>query len=191
MKTLKKWKWGYIALTIAVILLGVSLIIWPGISAEILCGLMGGILLVVGIVRILCYLQRGISALWHRYELPLGLMDAILGIYFLSRPANVILLLPVLVGFLIIVDSVFKIQTAMELKELKVSRWWSVMILAIVSILLAVFLIRNPFQGTVTLMIYVGITLVIDGIQGLLFIHQVAKNIRDLSPVDAEYIEIE
>lgn len=40
-------------------------------------------------------------------------------------------------------------------------------------------------------MIYVGITLVIDGIQGLLFIHQVEKNIRDLSPVDAEYIEIE
>lgn len=44
---------------------------------------------------------------------------------------------------------------------------------------MAGFLIRNPFQGTVTLMIYVGIALVIDGIQGLLFIHQVAKNIKD------------
>lgn len=191
MDSIKKWKWRYLILTLLVMALGICLIIWPDISAGILCNLIGGLLVIVGAVRIVCYFQRGISVLWHRYELPLGLLDALVGVYFFSHPANILLLLPVIVGIIIIVDSVFKLQTSLELRGMGVRRWWVTLVLAIVSILVAIYLIRNPFEGTMTLMVYLGISLVIDSIQGLVFLKNVAKDVRKLSPIDAEYIEVD
>ncbi len=191
MKNLRKWKWCYIVLTIAVMALGICLIVWPDISAEALCSVCGIALLIVGAARIICYFQRGISVLWHRYELPMGLIDVLLGIYFLSRPANVMLILPVIVGVVIIIDSVFKLQTSLELRQAGARRWGITLIFAVLSIFMAVFLIRNPFEGTMTLMVYLGISLVIDAVQSLYFIHNVAKNIRKLAPIEAEFREVE
>lgn len=191
MEKIKKWKWIYLILTLAVLTFGICLIIWPGISAEILCYALGAILLIVGGARIVCYFQRGISVLWHRYELPLGLLDVLVGIYFFSHPANVLLILPMVVGIVVIVDSVFHLQTALELRDIGVKRWWMILVFAIVSILAAIGLIRNPFEGSLTLMVYLGICLVIDGAQSLYYIHQVARDIRRLAPIDAEYVEVE
>lgn len=191
MKEIKKWKWAYLLLTLAVMAFGICLMIWPDISAEILCYALGVILLVAGITRIVCYSQRGISVLWHRYELPLGLLDALVGIYFFSHPANVLLILPIVVGIIIIVDSVFHLQTALELRGIGTKRWWVIFAFAIVSILVAIGLIRNPFEGSMTLMIYLGISLVIDSIQSLYYIHKVARDIRRLAPIDTDYVEVE
>lgn len=185
MENLKRWKWGYWILTLLVMFLGICLILWPGISAGVLCNLMGAVLLVMGGVRMICYFQRGISALWHRYELPLGLLDALLGVYFLSHPTNVLLLLPVVVGIMILVDSAFKLQTALEVRTLGVRNWWTMLVLSIISILVAIYLICNPFEGTMTLTVYLGLSLVIDSIQGLVFVHNVARDVRKLAPVEA------
>lgn len=190
-KELKKWKWSYLVLTLLVMLLGICLVIWPDISAGVLCNVCGAVLVALGAVRIACYFRRGISILWHRYELPLGLLDALMGVYFFSHPANVLLLLPVIVGIVILVDSVFKLQTALELHSFGVKNWWVTLTLSILSILVAIFLIRNPFEGTMTLMVYLGVSLVIDSVQGLVFIHNVAKDVRKLAPIEAEFQEVE
>lgn len=191
MKEIRRWKWSYLLLTLAVMALGICLMIWPGISAEILCYILGAILTVVGVVRIVCYFRRGISVLWHRYELPLGILDALLGIYFFSHPVNVLLILPIVVGIMIIVDSVFHLQTALELRGIGVRRWWLLLLFAVVSILVALGLIRNPFEGSMTLMVYLGISLVIDSVQSIYYIHQVAKDVRRLAPIEAEFVEVE
>lgn len=190
-KKIKRWKRSYIFLTIVVMIFGMSLIIWPEISEEILCYIFGAVLLVVGGIRILSYFQRGISALWHRYELPLGLLDALLGLYFLTCPINVMLILPIIVGIIIMIDSVFHLQTALELRAMSVQRWWCVLLLSIISIFVAAGLIGNPFKGSRILMIYVGVCLVVDGIQSLYFIHRVAKDVRKLMPIDVDYVEME
>lgn len=190
MEKIKKWKQIYILLTLAVMAIGICLVIWPEISEEFLCYLFGAVLLFVGITRVLCYFQRGISSLWHRHELPLGLLDALLGIYFFSHPEHILLLLPVVIGIVIIVDSVFHLQTALEMRELSMSRWWCVLMLSLISMAVAVGLIHNPFAGSRILMIYLGISLMLNGIQSLCFVHQVASNIRKFSPIDGEYIEL-
>lgn len=191
MEKIKKWKWAYLILTLTVMVFGICLILWPGISAEILCYALGVILLIVGGVRIVCYFQRGISVLWHRYELPLGLLDALVGAYFFSHPANVLLILPIVVGIMIVVDSVFHLQTALELRRIGAKRWWLIFAFAIASILVAIGLIRNPFEGSLTLIVYLGICLVIDSAQSLYYIHQVARDIRRLAPIDTDSVEVE
>lgn len=191
MNNLKKWKWAYLLMTLAVMAFGICLIIWPGISAEILCYAFGAILLIIGAIRIVCYFQRCISVLWHKYELPLGLLDLLVAIYFFFHPNNVLMILPIIVGIVIIVDSAFHLQTALELRISGAKRWWVVLIFSILSILVAIGLIHNPFKGSMTLMIYLGITLVINGIQSLYYIHRISIDVHNMPSVEAEYVDIE
>lgn len=190
MDELKKWKRGYLALTILAMGLGLCLVLWPGISGEILCYVFGLVLLVAGAIQIRNYFRRGFAMLLRRYELPLGILDGVLGLYFLSRPGNVLLLLPVIVGIIILVDSVFKLQSGLELRHLGERNWWSVLALAVVNILLALFLLRNPFEGSMSLMIYLGISLIIEGIQGLTFLHHIVKAVRAAAPIDVDYVDL-
>lgn len=189
MKELKKQKLWHIALASAIMLIGVFLILRPETSAELICLLIGAVLCVIGVVRIVCYFCRGLSVLWHRYELPLGMLDTMLGIYFLSRPQSIITIMPVAIGIAMIVDSVFKLEASLELRASGARGYMPSLLLALISMLAAIFLILHPFEGTSALMIYLGILLLIDGIQSLVFIHKVSEKLRKLTPVEAEYTE--
>lgn len=187
MEKLKKWKWCDLILSLAVLALGLCLIFFPRISAQALCTVLGMMLMLIGIARLISYFRRGVSVLWHRYELPLGLIDALLGIYFCSHPQNVQLILPVVAGMIILIDSIFSLQTASELRRAQVRHWWIVLLLSAAGIAASVILIRNPFEGSAALMIALGISLVIDGVQSLWLLHTVIKNLRRLAPIEAEY----
>ena len=191
MKTAKKWKWTFIFIAAAMILLGLCLVIWPQISASVLCYLFGVLILLTGIVRIVCYIRRGIGAFFHYYELPLGLLDILLAIFFFSRSRYVVLVLPVVIGIMIMVDSVFELQMATDLKRLGLGRWWSMLALSILSILFSFLLVLNPFEGSVTLMVFIGLSLIVDGIQSLCSVICASRYIKKVQPIEVDYVEIE
>lgn len=190
MKTAKKWKWIFIGIACAMMLLGLCLVIWPQISATVLCYLFGALILVTGVIRIVCYIRRGISAFFHYYELPLGLLDILLAVFFFSRSRYVVLILPVAIGIMILVDSIFELQMAIDLKRLGLGRWWSMLALSILSILFSFLLILEPFDGSVTLMIFIGLSLIVDGIQSLCSVIYASRYIKRVKPIDVDYIEI-
>lgn len=97
---------------------------------------------------------------------------------------------PVVVGIRIIVDSLFKLQVAIDLKRMGLRRWWSILLFSIISVLFAFLLMLNPFEGSVTLMIFIGVSLIIDGIQSIYVVLSAVKYIRKISPIDTDYIEI-
>ena len=107
MKTLKKLEWIVLSIYIFIMILGIFLLIWPNISATVLCYVMSAVLLAVGVFRIVCYVQRGFSSIFHVYELPLGILDILMGAYGFARCQSVVLILPVIIGILILVDSLF------------------------------------------------------------------------------------
>ena len=190
MKTAKKWKWIFIGIACAMMLLGLCLVIWPQISATVLCYLFGALILVTGVIRIVCYIRRGISAFFHYYELPLGLLDILLAVFFFSRSRYVVLALPVVIGIMIMVESIFELQMAIDLKRLGLGRWWSMLALSILSILFSFLLILDPFEGSTTLMIFIGLTLIVDGIQSLCSVIYASRYIKRVKPIDVDYIEI-
>lgn len=191
MKTAKKWKWIFIGIAFAMMLLGLCLVIWPYISAKVLCYLFGALILITGIVRIVCYTQRGVSAFFHYYEFPLGLLDILLAVFFFSRPQHVILILPIVIGFMIMIDSMFKLQMAMDWKRMGLRRWWSMLLLSIISILFSFLLILDPFDGSRTLMTFIGLSLIVDSIQSFCAITYVSKYVRKKEPIDVDYSKVE
>lgn len=191
MKTAKKLKWTFIGISLAMMILGLCLVIWPYISAKVLCCLFGVLILITGIVRIVCYTRRGVSTFFHYYEFPLGLLDILLAVFFFSRSQHVILVLPIVIGIMIMIDSIFKLQMAIDLKRLGLRKWWSMLLLSILSILFSFLLILDPFEGSMTLMIFIGLSLIVDSIQSLCSVIYASKYIRKKQPIDVDYIEVE
>lgn len=194
MKTMKKIKWIGIGISIVMFLLGLCVLIWPQISAAALCYILSAILLVAGIIRIVSYTQRGSRSVFYTYELPLGILFLLMGIFGFTRSQYVILILPIVIGIQILIDSLFQFQISFDMKRFGFAEWWWPMILAVLSVLLALLLIINPFEGSITLMSVIGFTLMIDGIQtfsSILCASECVKEVRKRSPIDVDFEEIE
>ena len=175
-------------------LVAVCLLIWPNISATVLCYVMSAVLLAVGVFRIVCYVQRGFSSIFHVYELPLGILDVLMGVYGFARSQSVVLILPVIIGILILVDSLFQLQASIDLRRLGVPGWGLSLALSILSVAFALLLVMNPFEGSRTLMIFIGLSMMVDGVQILSYIicaSKCVKEVKKLEPMDTDFEIIE
>lgn len=189
MKKLKTIKWIFFGISAAMLILGLCLIINPSISATVLCYLFAVIMIAAGIARIICYTKHKTLG-FINYELTQGLLDILLAIIFFLHPHNVITVLPIIIGTMIVINSAFKLQIAIDFKRIGVQNWWSILLLVVLSIIFAVTLILNPYEGSMVLMIFIGISLIIDSIQNIFTIFYISKYIRKIKPIEIDYVEI-
>lgn len=167
MSSLKYGKWFYYALCILAIIIGLCMVVWPQFSARTICRLLGVIVATIGIFTLSMCLRRRAGDLFHYAGLVFGLLATLAGLGLLFRPDVLISLLPALVGIVILLDGLFRLQTALDLRRACLSGWVPVLILAAFSMLFGLLLIFNPFAATSVAMVFIGITLIISGIQNL------------------------
>ena len=65
---------------------GLVLIIWPGTSTQVVCMVLGGVLLLYGIIQIVLYLIARERTLYLQGMLMLGIVFGVLGAWILFRP---------------------------------------------------------------------------------------------------------
>lgn len=167
MKLVNRAKWCYIMISIIFISLGICFIIWPQTSTITFCHVIGSAMLLYSAVKIIGYFAKDSYALAFQFDLALGIFTFIFGLILLSHPQNIINLLPVVIGLFIMIDGVFKFQIAFDAKRFGLDRWWLIFLLSIVAIGCGVFLVFKPFESISALMVIMGITIIIDGIQNL------------------------
>lgn len=184
MKSLKKIKCILTIFSAIIIFLGVGLIVRPQVSALIVCYIMGCIILAAGIIKIICYIERNYLIIPFYHELAYGMLDIVISIILFLHPHDAIIFLPVIAGIIIIIDSILKLQTATSLKRVGMPSWITILILAVCEMLFGIMLAINPFEGLNTLMILLGITLVIDGVENLCTIASITKYIRKREPIE-------
>ena len=167
MRLVKEAKRAYMILSGIFMLVGLCLTIWPEISIVTFCCVLGGLCVIYGIIRLVGYFSKDQYRLAFQFDLALGIFVLVFGIILLFHPRPIIALLPVVIGLYIAIDSVFKLQTALDAKRFGMPRWWLMLILAIVAGGFGILLVFNPFEGAALFMRLIGITLIIDGIQNL------------------------
>ena len=79
-------KLSFLLAAVLYIILGLILLIWPGVSATVFCYAFGGILLIYGVVTIVSFFLRDSRQGSFVFELFLGIVAAALGLLFLLRP---------------------------------------------------------------------------------------------------------
>ncbi len=177
MNFLKELKWNTITLAVLFLILGIVLIWQPGMAARTLCYMLAWILIAVGAVQTLGYFLRGGQA-GYRGDLTGGLLLLLFGGFILYKANLVISLTPFLLGFFITGSGISKLQNALELKRMGYSNWLVVLILAVISILAGLVMIRNPFQTAEVLFRLIGISLVYSGATDLYTVLYLGKKLQ-------------
>ncbi len=189
MKIFQRVKASFLMVSVLCIVLGVCLIIWPQISALTICYLAGALILAGGVAQIIAYFRCDVFGIPLSSTFALGLLNAVVGLLLILHPGGALTLLPVVMGIFIVIDGVFKLQTALDAKRALLSKWWLLFLMAVVDCLLGILLVCNPFEGAAALMIWLGITLVTDGVLNIWSAFYISRFVKNTMPRQTIFIE--
>lgn len=148
--------------SVAYAVLGLVLIVRPGLTASVLCSGLGICALIFGATRILGYFLHGQDSTGG--DLAVGIALAALGVLCLAAPRTVMSILPLLLGVVLILDGAGKLSRSLELRKLGYPRWYLTLLLAACLLLVGIVMVLNPFGMVETAVSFFGICLLIDGL---------------------------
>ena len=151
-----------------VIGLGIFLLLVPGTAMNIVCYALGGVVLACAAVQLVRYfaVERGVFQ--SQLTLISGLVCLGLGAFLIIRSDIVVRILPIVFGLFVIFDSLGRIQNALELRKCQYPSWKGFLLLAVLSIVLGVVMILDPFGTMETLVMAIGVILIVEGALNLL-----------------------
>ena len=164
----KKLKWNLILMSALYLGLGIFLLLVPGTALNVVCYALGAVVLVCAVVQLVRYfaVERGVFQ--SQLTLVSGLVCLGLGAFLIIRSDIVVRILPIVFGLFVIFDSLGRIQNALELRRCQYSSWKGFLLLALLSIVLGVVMIVDPFGAMETLVMAIGIILILEGTLNLL-----------------------
>lgn len=157
---------------LAFVALGLVLILWPDASMHVLCYLVGGALTLYGGFNVLSFVFSQERA--FTFELVIGVLTAAIGIFALLSPDSIRDILSVVLGLVVIIDSLIGIKRAFTLRELELSGWWVRLTLSVAAAILGVlFMLQKELFGR-ALLIVVGCVLLYQGLSDLFTVVQIS-----------------
>ena len=194
MKLLKQLKWDTLLMGVLYILLGVVALVIPETMERLLGFLIGVVLIIAGAVSMISYLLRDAHQNYYHNDFLHGLLGILLGIVVLYKVEIIISLVPFLLGTLVLVSGLSKLQDVIDLKRLEYGNWIFMLVLAIINIVLGLILIFNPMAVAELLFRLLGVGLIFSGITDcattLYFAGKIRDYFADLNAVDSTFVEI-
>ena len=148
--------------------LGIFLLLGPGMALNIVCYALGGVVLACAAVQLVRYFTAERGLFQSQLTLIFGLVCLGLGVFLLIRSDIVVRILPVVFGLFVLFDSLGRVQNALELRRCGYSNWKVFLALALLSVVLGVVMILNPFATMELLVMAIGVILVLEGAINLL-----------------------
>lgn len=172
---------GSIIFDVIVVVLGLFFVTNPTVGTTSALMLIGILLSISGIVSIIKYIINPKNI--FNFELVYGILSIIFGIFAFAKPIAVEILIVNIVGAWLIISSVIKLMMAIELRKVKENTWVFDLTVAILTIILGIFIIVNPFSGYIVLSTYIGVLMMIYAAMDIieqLFIRKRVKTIVKL-----------
>lgn len=163
MKDVKKIKNAYVSTSLISFVLGLFLVLKPATSGHIISYILGACFIFYGIVHIVTYIIAK-NENFYQYDLAKGIITVSIGIFFILRPSFIISILPTLLGFAILVNGIFGIQSSINMLRATSKGWLAVFIPAIITIILGMLIVINPFEWAKMLLVIIGGCLIWNGV---------------------------
>lgn len=164
---LSKFTKSSIISSIALIGLAIMLIVQSEATIIGISYVIGGILVAIGVLAELQYIKN-IRENVADLDVVYGIVCVILGILVITNPKAIASVIPLVIGFIIVVNSAIKLQYSLDLKKEKNELWLSTLILSIIMTICGIVLIFNPFKGAVFLTRIVGVFILIYAVLDLI-----------------------
>ena len=143
--------------------LGILMCIWPVGVTGVLCVLAGIALLGVGGWKVWKYFKQKKCNLSERLDFAAAALQAMLGLVMIVKTKEISVLVPPILGVMVLVNCVFQIQTALELKAKKSKGWWYYLSAAGACALIALVMMFDPFGNYRMVSVFMGVAFIVDG----------------------------
>lgn len=187
---MKRIKALYFTISILSLLAGIALVIWPGASVITICYVVGSAAILVGAVRLAGYFSKDSYNLNFQFDFAMGLVFLILGTVLIFHPGDTVAVLHFSVGILVLVDSVFKLQTALDAKHFGLKKWWVMLLCALLCAGLGLVLVILPFRTAEILVRVTGAALAVNSGENILTAGYTVKSKKRVVPIMVECREI-
>lgn len=184
---LKNLKANYTLSAVICVVIGVVLVIWPATSTQVVCMVLGGMLLGYGMIQIVLYLFTRERTIYLQGMLILGIVFSVIGVWILLKPESIIAAVPIIMGIIIIIHGLHNTIQAIDLKKMNYGNWWVALLCGLLTILLGGVLVYNPFSVVNTVVRVIGGFLIYDGLSDMWILSRVFKTKRNAQKIiDAE-----
>lgn len=187
MKDVKKIKNAYISTSLISFVLGLFLVLKPETSGNIISYILGACFIFYGIVHIVTYIIVK-NENFYQYDLAKGIITVSIGIFFILRPSFIISILPTILGFAILINGIFGIQSSINMLRADSKKWLAVFIPAIITIVLGMLILINPFKWAQMLLVIIGGCLIWNGVSNFWTHICIAKKFKEIQtqqqPID-------
>lgn len=156
-------KQNYFINAVIMVALGLVLVIWPDVLGVMLCYLLGGALILMGVIQLIGFLRGERLGFYSKFNMIMGIVLVLLGLWICTQPHIVLSIIPVVVGIIVLIHGLMDIQYTLDIKKTGNTKWWIAMIAAIITLVVGLLLVFNPFTAYEITMILLGIAMLYDG----------------------------
>ena len=160
--------WPAWVAAIAVLLFGLALLIWPGITTGLILNICGGALMVGGVYNIVRYFIKKDTYYAYNWSLALGLMLLGGGLCLVIFKGVLLSIVPLLFGVALLIGGVAKVQAAFNMRRAGFHSWYLTLIAAAISCVLGALIILHPFGTGLVLIRVIGASIAIEAVQDLI-----------------------
>lgn len=192
--TLKRARVSFLLASVLYVILGLVLLIWPGVGGVALCRLLGAALLLYGLVTIVGFLLRDREMGGFRLELLFGIIAAATGLFFLLQPLAVFSILSMVMGVYVIIDSLVALNRVRALYRMEYPYWWVSLLLTILGVVLGAVLLWRPFVAAEAVAMLIGAVFLFLGLADLWSIWKLSRltnALRETLPIEVDPIDLE
>lgn len=142
---------------IILLILGIILLIVPGKIITTIIKIFGVIIIGLGIFNII----NTIKTTKNNIELLYGILITILGLILFVNPTGIASIMPFTLGMWIVFKSIFKMRLIRSLKKIGENEWIKPLIVNLITLVLGLILIFNPFEGVTAMLRIIAIFIII------------------------------
>lgn len=180
-------KKSFCLLSVAYIVLGLVLVIWPDISVHTFCFVFGIGMIIFGGAHLILYFTKDRFLNVMQPDLVIGVVCISTGCYILLKMEYMLEIIPFAMGIVALLGGIVKIQSALDLKKLGAVRWYVMLVWALVLLVMGAILVANPFdEQQKVVVILTGASLLVDGIGNLISIFWTGICFRRLKRMPAD-----
>lgn len=163
---IKKMSITSIIFSILFIATGIFLLLRPETAINIICYVLGVLLILWGVVSMIQFFSDKTSENYLSISFIFGAFVFIFGIIILIKPTIIASIIPLLLGVWMLINGVIKLSYSLTIN--KMSNATVSIVGSILIIVLGILLIFNPFAGAKSLVQIIGISFIVYSIMDLI-----------------------
>ena len=152
------------------ILMGLALIMKPGLVEDAFCYILAAAAILIGIVKLIAYMATKVETriAEDTNGFAVGISLILLGLFVLMKSTMFVLLIPFVLGFMITFKGIEGIQNVLNLKKFGFGYRKGVMAVSVIIVIFGIVVMVNPFSTLKVLLVMLGIGLLASGVFDLL-----------------------